>query len=121
MRRRVGMSLLCTGGSYSSWVIKPGIILSAAEFQAERRISVRIGPRWIKSCFTFVRLQYALLCVLVHLHRAPRLVPSVTDILQQTLRALRIPRKAKPPPMPDDLMREQNPLFWRNDFHQVPF
>ncbi len=59
--------------------------------------------------------------ILVHLDRAPGLVAGVADVLERTLCTIRFTREAELPSMPDDLVREQNPTFARDDFHQVLF
>src|SRR5580692_1270482 len=58
-------------------------------------------------------------CPLVHFHRAPRLVPGVADVLQRTLRALRLARDAQLPSVPDDLVGKENPALSWDDLHQI--
>src|ERR1700686_3067224 len=59
--------------------------------------------------------------IFVDLDCAPGFVSGVTDILQQTIHTFRPPRRTQLASMPDDLVRERNPLFTRDDFHQILF
>src|SRR2546425_8870021 len=43
----------------------------------------------------------------------------MTNIFERTIYTLRRSRKTQSAPVPDDLMREENPLLSRNDLHQV--
>src|SRR5271168_2445442 len=51
--------------------------------------------------------------------RLNRFVLRVTNAFQIAFHALRLARRAYPPPMPDQLMRELDPLFLRQNGHQV--
>src|SRR5579863_1056527 len=59
------------------------------------------------------------LCSLVHVHGAPGFVGGVAEIFEGALGALWLARDAEFPPMPDDLMRKQDPLVLRDHLHQV--
>src|ERR1700691_5689184 len=58
-------------------------------------------------------------CIFMHLNRAPRLVAGVADDLQQAFNAFWLAGNAQLPSVPNDLMREQNPFFARDNAHQI--
>src|SRR5713101_2994372 len=50
-----------------------------------------------------------------------RLVSRVAEAFEIAFRAMRLARLADLAPVPDQLVRKQNPFFSRNNFHQVLF
>src|SRR5579862_9390822 len=55
----------------------------------------------------------------MHVHGAPCFVPGVADIFQGALGALRFAGDAEFAAVPDDLVREQDPLLAWDNLHQV--
>ena len=55
----------------------------------------------------------------MHLDRAPRLVGSMANVFEGAVNALRLASDAEFTAMPDDLVREKNPFFARDDPHKV--
>src|ERR1700756_2153312 len=55
----------------------------------------------------------------MNLHRDPGFIRRVANVFQQAIHALGLAGNAELASMPDYLMRKQNPLFPRNDLHQV--
>ena len=55
----------------------------------------------------------------MYLHRGPGFVRGVAEILQVTVRAPGLAGYAQSASVMDDLMREIDPFFLRDDFHQV--
>src|SRR5579871_5134326 len=56
---------------------------------------------------------------LMHVDSAPRLVAGVAEIFQRAIDALGLAGITQLAPVPDDLMREQNPFVARDHLHQI--
>ena len=54
-------------------------------------------------------------------HCAPGFVFGVADVFKQTIDAFGRSRKTQSAPVPDELMREKNPLLSWNHAHQILF
>lgn len=54
----------------------------------------------------------------MHVDRAPGLVAGMADIFQWTLDTIWLAGETQFTPVPDDLVREQNPAVPGNDLHQ---
>ena len=78
--------------------------------------------RWVCSIFHRTGIFRAVnsgFRVLMHLHRAPGFVGSVANIFERAVDALGFAGDAEAASMPDDLVSEENPLFARDDAHQI--
>ena len=57
--------------------------------------------------------------VLVQVYRAPGFVGGVAEIFERAIDAFGFAGDTQAATVPDDLVREEDPLFARDDFHQV--